>query len=164
MRVVVVFFIISFFLFGCASQKERSEKFLKENPEVLAQWCNFYFPVKEKYIKGETITQTDTLYMPGIKIPCPDVEDKDGNIIKHEVECPEKEIIRDVITRIDTVQVEDSSKLYVLMSEKQRDKSKIEMLQNQIVKQKKSIRRGNIVIISLVSIIGIGISIKLFLR
>lgn len=164
MRVVICFIVISFFLFGCVSQKERSEKFLKENPEVLAQWCSFYFPVKDNYIKGETLHTTDTLFLPGVKIPCPEVQDKDGNTIITEVDCPEQKIITDTFTRTDTIQVEDTAKIFALMSEKQDDKAKILFQQEVIAGLRKQAKKSNIIIAALSLIIVAGISIKMFLK
>lgn len=165
MKTVVFFFIISsFFLFGCVSQKERSEKFLKENPEVLAQWCSFYFSPKENYVEGETKHTTDTLYLPGEKIPCPEIEDKDGNKIVPMVDCPNPKIITETFTRIDTIKVEDTAKVFALMTEIQKDKAKISLQADEIEKLKKQERKKNIIIASLSLIIVAGISIKMFLK
>jgi len=48
-------------LFGCATQK-KAEKYYKKHPVELAKECAEKFPVTEKYLPGDTVTNYDTLW------------------------------------------------------------------------------------------------------
>lgn len=90
---------------SCAgAKKKRAHRYFNENKKELAELCIEKFPIQKEYIKGDTITITDTLKVIDtlpIKIPCPD-----GNV----VDCPPKQTkyvtitktVTDTIVKIDT--------------------------------------------------------------
>ena len=98
-----------FFLFGCASKKERTEKFLSNNPEYLAQLCALNFPSTEKLIPGKTIIDTVTIAIPGVQIPCPEYVDENGNKQQTKVPCPQSEIKYVTKYKTDTLLVENTA-------------------------------------------------------
>jgi len=115
MRVPISFILI--FLFGCASKRERTEKFLNENPDVFAQLCAINFPVTEKIVPGKIIIDTVTVVLPGIEIPCPEYTDQDGNKQKPTVKCPDVAIKHITEHKTDTIYRENTANVIRLQTE-----------------------------------------------
>src|SRR5690554_7712177 len=105
MRVPIFFILI--FLFGCASKRERTEKFLNENPVVFAQLCAINFPVKEEFIEGKPIVDTLIIEIPGIEIPCPEYVDEKGKKQRPTVKCPDTQKMDIYERNTDTIYIEN---------------------------------------------------------
>lgn len=117
MRVPIFFIIIICFLFGCASKRERAEKFLNENPVVFAQLCAINFPVEEKIVPGKTIIDTLTIEIPGVEIPCPEYVDEKGEKQRPTVKCPDVETEYITQYRIDTIYRENTANVIRLQTQ-----------------------------------------------
>lgn len=104
---------IAFFLTSCQTQKKVT-RYLNENNRFAANYCGLAFPVRDSiiYKPGQTITKSDTSYLPGDSIPCPVVD----NYVKTDyvktkkektmyVHCPPNRLIRDTIIRFDTTTI-----------------------------------------------------------
>lgn len=114
------FIIILFFLFGCASKKERAEKFLNQNPEYFAQLCAINFPVKEEFIKGDPIHDTIEITVPGVEIPCPEYIDQNGQKQQPKVKCPDSTIKTIKTTITNTITRENTANVIRLKTENSR--------------------------------------------
>lgn len=95
-----ILLILPLLLISCVTQK-KVDNYLKENPEYLREKCAIQFPSEPKYIKGETITDTLTITLPGETIPCP--EPSKENDFKPSVKCPDIKIQEVIKTRTDTI-------------------------------------------------------------
>lgn len=129
----ILILIVSLSVLSCGSKRKTAYRYFNENNKELAQLCLDRFPIKTDYIKGDTITITDTLkvidVMPVI-IHCPD-----GT----EVECPPREtkyidrikFITDTFVKIDT-------RKETILNETIRERDeKISKLDNKLDKKKK---------------------------
>lgn len=98
--------VFAWFLPGC-SGKKGYEKYKRNHPEVLAKYCAEKFPPVIRFLPGKTDTiPGDTIFVKGDSIPCPD-----GTKVKapdKPAYCPPS------YRRVDTVQVTDSAKLFLL--------------------------------------------------
>lgn len=112
-----LFFISVFFLIGCASQQERTDKFLKANPEYFAEKCAINFPIQETIIEGETKTDSIRIPVPGIKIPCPEYIDQKGQLQKPTVQCPDTEKLILLKQRTDKIIQESTANIIRLKTE-----------------------------------------------
>lgn len=111
-------FVISvFFLIGCASQQERTDKFLKENPVYFAEKCAINFPIQETIIEGETKVDTLRIPVPGVEIPCPQYIDQKGQVQKPKVKCPDSENLILLKQRTDKVIQENTANIIRLKTE-----------------------------------------------
>lgn len=105
--------IASLLLTGCATEK-KAVKFFQSNPLKLAELCANAFPPKIEYREGKTIVLPgDTVVLKGdsvlVQADCPD-----GT--KAPVKCPpsEKEIIRILMLKTDTLFDENHPKMKFL--------------------------------------------------
>src|SRR5690554_190921 len=146
MRVPIFFILI--FLFGCASKRERTEKFLNENPDVFAQLCAINFPVTEKIVPGKVITDTITVVLPGVEIPCPEYIDQDGQKKQPVVKCPDVETNQISTHKTDTIYRENTANVIRLQTENSLLKEKTKELNttvgdlNKVAKMWKIIAAG----------------------
>ncbi|MBW3519520.1 hypothetical protein [Flavobacterium sp. NKUCC04_CG] len=106
-----------FLLSGCVSLKDRAGKFLKANPDYLAEQCALNFPPKFQIVEGKTRVDTLREILPGVEIPCPEVKDSVGTMIKNKVKCPDQQIQTVWKTRVDTLKVENTANIIRLQSE-----------------------------------------------
>lgn len=113
----LIFFITLFFLVGCVSQQERTDKFLKENPEYFAEKCAINFPITEKIIPGKTKIDTLRIPVPGVEIPCPEYIDQKGQVQKPKVKCPDTENIILLKQRTDKIIQENTANVIRLKTE-----------------------------------------------
>lgn len=124
----VIYISIVLTLTSCAGmKKKKAYRYFNENKKELAELCLDKFPIREKTIKGDTITITDTLKIID-KVPvfvdCPDGTKK---------ECPPKETkyIERIRTVTDTIVKIDTREKYLLELEIQEKNDKINSLQKQ---------------------------------
>src|SRR5690554_290579 len=117
MRVPFFFIIIICFLFGCASKRERAEKFLNENPVVFPQLCAINFPVKEEFIEGKPIVDTLIIEIPGIEIPCPEYVDEKGQKQRPTVKCPDTQKMDIYERKTDTIYKENTANVIRLQTQ-----------------------------------------------
>ena len=120
--------IIILALTSCAGmKKKKAYRYFNENKKELAELCLDKFPIREKKIKGDTVTIIDTLKIID-KVPvfvdCPDGTKK---------ECPPKETkyIERIRTVTDTIVRIDTREKYLLELEIQEKNDKINSLQKQ---------------------------------
>lgn len=93
---------------SCVSSKKAAN--ILERRGELAGICADKYPPKTEYKQGQTIVKSDTAYLPGDSIPCPpSIIGKDTVMVK--VKCPDHRIIYDTITRTDTIQVENTTRV-----------------------------------------------------
>lgn len=62
-------FIICLLSFSCYNQKKAMQQFSRaatNYPAIPAQYCSTTFPVKETFIKGDSVIITDTLIQDGL--------------------------------------------------------------------------------------------------
>ncbi len=102
---------------SCSSKRDITHQYLKENPLFLAEQCAINFPTTIKYVEGETKTDTIVKTLPGVEIPCPETVDESGNKYTPKVKCPDEKIIETIITRVDTVYVENTANILRLKQE-----------------------------------------------
>lgn len=138
-------FIIAFFLIGCASQQERTDKFLKENPEYFAEKCAINFPIQERIIEGETKVDTLRIVLPGIEIPCPEYIDQKGQVQKPKVKCPDQRTETIIKVRTDTIIKENTANVIRLKTENSELVVKNKNLQDEISEQKNTITKWIII-------------------
>ncbi len=117
MKAILSSITVVFFLFGCASKRERAEKFLKNNPEYFAQLCAINFPVAEKIVPGKPVYDTLTVYLPGKEIPCPEFVDQNGQKQAPKVKCPESETKYITIHKTDTIYRENTANVIRLKTD-----------------------------------------------
>lgn len=139
-------FCVMVFLIGCASPRERTDKFLKQNPVYLAEQCAINFPPSTKYIPGKTITDTIVKEVPGAEIPCPEYKDEQGELQKPTVKCPDQKIKEIIRYRTDTIREVDNSKLFALQLEKADLLEKNTKLETKVKEQKNEIIAHYIII------------------
>jgi hypothetical protein len=150
--------LISFLLLiSCASQKERTDKFLKNNPIYLAEKCALNFPPTTKYIPGKTITDTIIKKEPGIEVPCPEFKDESGNIQKPTAKCPDQKIVELISHRTDTIYLENTANLMRLTGENALLTIDNQNLENKIKGQKKDI----IAMSFIIGLLGLGLYLKI---
>jgi hypothetical protein len=117
MRSIVFMFLLSL-LSSCASQQKQADgayRFFRQHPAHLARLCADQFPVREHWIGGKEIIQTDTLHVAGEIVPCPPSnEDKTGFI-----RCPGSKTIIQKVLKTDTLVRENSARIAQLMGELQ---------------------------------------------
>lgn len=114
---VLNFFISLFFLVGCVSKQERTDKFLKENPEYFAEKCAINFPIKEEFIAGDPIRDTIEIVIPGVEIPCPEYIDHEGQLQKPTVRCPDSAVKTIKTTITNTITKENTANVIRLKTE-----------------------------------------------
>ena len=155
MRSLFSFFIL-LFLSACASQQERTERFLAKNPNFLATQCAVNFPPVIRYIPGETIYDTIRTTVPGVELECPEVMDSQGNKTIPKVKCPDYDIEKIIASRTDTIQTEYTAKLFLLQTKIATQASDIEGLNLEIKDLKDQHINKNFIIFGLVvTIIGL---------
>jgi len=96
-------------LFGCNAQKKQIRKAkatMFSYPDSFALPCSILFPIIPKYIQGKDSVIERTLTVKGDSIPCPEVAGKTVY-----VKCPDAKIVYKDVFRVDTIQVESTSKL-----------------------------------------------------
>jgi hypothetical protein len=93
---------------GCTTQK-KAVRWMNEHPVVLAELCNDQYPVKETFVKGQTIYETDTLIEPGLIIQA------DPILLK--VKCPPSKTIKVIERRTDTIMKENTAKLRLVLND-----------------------------------------------
>lgn len=124
----LIYICIALALTSCAGmKKKKAYRYFNENNKELAELCLERFPIKEKTVKGDTVTIIDTLKIID-KVPvfvdCPDGTKK---------ECPPKETkyIERIRTVTDTIIKIDTREKYLLELEIQEKNDKINSLQKQ---------------------------------
>lgn len=137
---VLIFFISLFFLVGCVSQQERTDKFLKENPEYFAEKCAINFPVKEEFIAGDPIRDTIEIVIPGVEIPCPEYIDQDGQLHKPKVRCPDSTIKTIKTTITNTITKENTANVIRLKTENSELVAKNKALSEEISELKNQLK------------------------
>lgn len=101
----ILFFLLA--LTACNTvkkQQRKAEAFYQDHPEQLAKQCADKFPPDTIFKKGEVVVKSDTAFIKGDSIPCPPVVNEKGETVYVKVKCPDSKIIRDTITRIDTIE------------------------------------------------------------
>ena len=96
-------------LFGCKAQNKQIRKAkatMFSYPDSFALPCSILFPIIPKYIQGKDSVIERTLTVKGDSIPCPEVA---GKVVY--VKCPDAKIVYKDVFRVDTIQVESTSKL-----------------------------------------------------
>lgn len=112
MKTSLTLTLLSFlFLISCATPRERADKFLKNNPKYLAEQCAINFPPTTKYITGKAKVDTVYTVVPGQEIPCPEYEDKQGNLTKPTAKCPDQLLPSTHTQQTDTVYLENTANL-----------------------------------------------------
>lgn len=112
----LLLFLIVFLLSSCISQKKKENLaygYFRENPARLAEICADQFPVKETITPGKTIRTSDTTYLPGKEIPCPEPtkDPLSGKIKPGTVTCPPAQIIDNSTHTRDTLTVENTARI-----------------------------------------------------
>lgn len=113
-------------------QKKKATDFFLLNRPELAELCDKEFPdIPVKVVPGDTLKKTDTIYIPGPKLVCPD------NVTA--LECPPTKIIKYSIVIHDSVFYKDTdseyilnSKIQILTSEKEDLKQKFEAVKDDL--------------------------------
>lgn len=124
----LIYISIAITLTSCAGmKKKKAYRYFNENKKELAELCLDKFPIKEKTIKGDTVTIIDTLKVVDkvpVYVDCPDGTKK---------ECPPKETkyIERIRTVTDTIVKIDTREKYLLELEIQEKNDKINSLQKQ---------------------------------
>lgn len=150
MRTFFSLFIL-LFLSACASQQERTERFLAKNPIFLATQCAANFPPIVSYIPGETTYDTIRIPVPGVELDCPEVTDSKGNKTTPKVKCPDYDIEKIIASRTDTIKSEYTDKLFLLQAKLATQASDIERLDLEIEDLLKSIKTRNRIILSMIA-------------
>lgn len=112
----LLLFLIVFLLSSCISQKKKENLaygYFRENPAKLAEICADQFPVKETITPGKTIHTSDTTYLPGKEIPCPEptTDPLSGKTKPGTVTCPPAQIIDNSTHTRDTLTVENTARV-----------------------------------------------------
>lgn len=141
----LIFFISLFFLVGCVSQQERTDKFLKENPEYFAEKCAINFPVKETIIEGKTKIDTLRIPVPGVEIPCPEYIDQKGQVQKPKVKCPDTENLILLQRRIDKIIQENTANVIRLKTENSELVAKNKALNTELSELNHTLRKWKII-------------------
>jgi hypothetical protein len=100
-------------LFGCATQK-KAEKYYQKHPVELAKECAEKFPVTERYLPGDTVTNYDTLW--GIET-ITDTLISEPQVITEVRTVTVPKVVTKTVTIRDTVVMENTAKTYVLNSQ-----------------------------------------------
>lgn len=92
-----------FLLFGCTTQ-HKAAKYFDSHGFQAAQYCATVFPVKSDsvYLPGSIIRTSDTTYLPGDSIPCPQQKPGSPPAVVH---CPFSLHIRDTLWLHDTLRI-----------------------------------------------------------
>jgi hypothetical protein len=114
MKNSLILIVGSILLFGCVGQKGAIKYYLKHNDQ-LSELCAAKFPILERISPGKPVQTIDTLYLPGVTIPCPEVTNPNtGEKSTPMVKCPDQKVIHDKTTIRDTVYKENTAKLAAL--------------------------------------------------
>jgi len=90
-------------LSACVTQ-ERVQRYLQEHPELAAAYCAEEFPIQETLKPGKETVERDTSEQEGPVLDCPEVTDqKTGKVHTPQVKCPPHKVIRETVTRVDTL-------------------------------------------------------------
>jgi len=111
--IIIAVVMMALGLFGCATQK-KAEKYYKKHPVELAKECAEKFPVTERYLPGDTVTNYDTLW--GIETITDTLISEPQVIIQTKTVTVPKVVTKTVTIR-DTVVMENTAKTYVLNSQ-----------------------------------------------
>jgi hypothetical protein len=111
--IIITVAMVALGLFGCATQK-KAEKYYKKHPVELAKECAEKFPVTERYLPGDTVTNYDTLW--GIET-ITDTLISEPQVITEVRTVTVPKIITKTNTIRDTVVMENTAKTYVLNSQ-----------------------------------------------
>lgn len=150
MRTFFSLFIL-LFLSACASQQERTERFLAKNPIFLATQCAANFSPIVRYIPGNTIYDTIRTTISGVELDCPEVTDSEGNKRIPKVKCPDSDIEKIIASRTDTIHAEYTDKLFLLQAKLATQASDIERLDLEKEDLLKSIKTRNRIILSMLA-------------
>lgn len=108
---------IAFCLTSCVTGK-KATRYFNSHGFQAAQYCASAFPVKSDsiYIPGIPITRSDTTYLPGDSIPCPEHLPGEPPAVVH---CPPSPHIRDTTTLHDTLRItkENTAKISALQQQ-----------------------------------------------
>lgn len=106
-------------LFASCVTEKKASRYMREHPNVLAGICADEFPPNIEYRPGKPILKTDTLIQTDSVIIEVNVDCPDGTVVK--ADCPPNrtitKTIRDSITIIDTVSVENTARVEQLQYE-----------------------------------------------
>lgn len=150
-------FLLVLLLTGCATQK-KADKFYKKHHDKLAELCADKFPVVEKFLPGDTVTNYDTLW--GLEIHTDTLVSEPQVIVQTKtVNVPK--IVTKTVTIHDTIIKENTAKIVNLQYD----------LVSSEVKLKAAIQRGddykskyqNVIswLILCIVLLGMGIYLKL---
>jgi len=132
---VVIIWIVAM-LSSCATQK-KAEKFYKKHPIELAKKCATEFPIREQYIKGDSVTVYDTLWETETYV---DTVVITPEVVTKIVEKTVPKIITKTITVRDTVVKENTAKTAVLNSQIANCEKKYQEL---YLKYEQAVKRGD---------------------
>lgn len=81
--------------------KKHADMYYSAHPDIYARKCANSFPAT--VTPGDTIRSSDTTYLPGAVLPCPERVDTNGKKVRDSVKCPPPKIIHDKIFVHDTL-------------------------------------------------------------
>lgn len=104
--VVMAAIIATLLLSGCMTPqklKQHALLYYSLHPEEYAHGCADKYPPIVK--AGKTITKTDTTWLPGESMPCPEatIDSSTGKPKKDSVHCPGTKIVHDTTSVHDTI-------------------------------------------------------------
>lgn len=106
-RLIIAFIIIMCIvalLCSCVTDKKLqgyAQRYYLLHPNELAHRCAEEYPAK--VTPGIVIRKSDTTYLPGVSIPCPEYTDSTGTVKKDSVKCPGIKLIHDTLSVHDTL-------------------------------------------------------------
>jgi hypothetical protein len=163
-KILFLLAIVASFFASCVTEKKqrgRALSFFQQHPQELAAICGDQFPPAVH--PGKDSITHDTTYTAGKTVECPPVlvktEKGKDSVIYRYVQCPPDTSIRTKHSRVDTV--ENTAKIAALQF--QRD-SLIFLLRNRTAERDKARKEAENrlwYMIGLVSIIGIGVFLRL---
>lgn len=116
-------------------QKKKATEFFLLNRPDLAELCEREFPdVPFKVIPGDTITKTDTLFVPGPKLVCSD------SIV---LDCPPSKIIKDTKIVKDSILVKDTGEIFLLNFQIGKINAEKESIKKLLDENKESLRESD---------------------
>mgnify|MGYP001020439747 CR=1 FL=1 len=131
--------MIGFALLGCNAerqfqkQKKKATDFFLLNRSELAELCDREFPeVPVRVVPGDTIKNSDTIFIPGPKLVCPDSVTT--------LDCPPTKIIKDSIIIRDSVFYKDTDREYILNTKIEELASEKEVIKLVLEQTKDSLR------------------------
>lgn len=152
MKTKLLLLITAVLLSSCMTQKKQQRiatAYMHSHPVELATLCNIHFKPQTIFKEGKPIHTSDTTYLPGEEIPCPEGAS--------HVQCPPQKTIRDTVFRTDTMEIVDKASIAVLLDQINTLSISEAVLKNELSNSRKANRNKTWWIIGLgLAVLGLG--------